>query len=320
MPRISIIGLGLIGSSLGLALRQAGGDFEVVGHDRQPEVASRAKKRGAVDKTEWSLPNTVADSQLVIIATPVIAVETILETIVPHLRQGCVVTDTASTKSQVVKLAERLVPPGISFIGGHPMAGKEKSGPEEADPALFQNRTYCLTPLRTATDAAVDLVVGLVNAVGARPLFIDPAEHDGYAAAVSHLPFVAATALVRTVITSPAWRDISQVAATGFRDTTRVASGDTEMYRDICLTNREAILRWLDLYLGQLAEVRSLLAEGDAGQIESALRAAKEGRDEWLRAFEGQPAGDAALGTVPRDELRQMLIGRWGEDKGKRGR
>ena len=313
MPKITIIGLGLIGGSLGLALRQSGAGLEVVGHDRDPEVGGRAKKRGAVDRTEWNLPQAVADASLVVVATPPGAVATVFRNIAPYLQTGCVVTDTASTKAQVLAWARELLPEGVSFVGGHPMAGKERSGIDEAEAALFKGATYCVLPAANARDEAVSLVVGMVNAVGAQPLFIDPVEHDSFVAAVSHLPYLVAASLVNVAAASPAWRDMGKVAATGFRDTTRVASGDTEMHRDICLTNREAILRWLDAYVEELGRFRTLLASGDRDDLEAALGKAKTARDEWLRAREGSPAGAPSREGIGRnDQLRQLLIGNWG--------
>ncbi len=319
MAKITIIGLGLIGGSIGLALKQAAGGYEIVGHDRNPEAGGKAKRRGAVDRAEWNLPQAVADAALVIIATPAGAVEQVLRDVAPHLRPDCVVTDTASTKAQIIAAAPRILPEGISFVGGHPMAGKETSGIEGAEAGLFQGCTYCIVPAPGARDEAVNLVVGLVSAVGAKPLFIDPVEHDSYVAAISHLPYLAAVSLVKVAAGSPAWRDIAKVAASGFRDTTRVASGDTTMHRDICLTNREALLRWLDAYLGEVAAFRALLAAGDGSALERALRQAKEARDEWQREREGRPARTVE-GISGGDQLRQLLVGGWGARKDEKRR
>jgi prephenate dehydrogenase len=299
-----------------MALRQAGGGFEVVGHDKNPDATGRAKKKGAIDKVEWGLPNAVTDANLVIISTPPGEVAKIFQNIAPHLRPGAVITDTASTKAQVLQWADKLLPEGVSFVGGHPMAGKERGGVDEADATLFQGATYCVLPSTKATDEAINLVVGLVSTVGATPLFIDPVEHDSYVAAISHLPFLAATALVRVAVSSPAWRDISKVAAGGFRDTTRVASASTEMYRDICITNRESILNWLDAYIGELAQLRDLLITSDAEALTEALGKAKAARDEWQARREGRPSEQSATANFNgSDQLRQMLMGEWGKGR-----
>lgn len=315
MPKIAIVGLGLIGTSLGLALHRAGAEFEVVGHDRDPEMAAKARKLGAVDRTEWSLPNAVDGAQLVVIATPLGAIEDVLKTAAPHLSPGSTVTDTASTKSRVIALASSLLPDHVSFVGGHPMAGKERTGAEAAEADLFEGKTYCVMPAPNASDEAVDLVVGMVNAIGAKPFFVDPLEHDGYVAAVSHLPFLAATALVRAAVASPAWRDAARVAASGFRDTTRLASGSVEMHRDICLTNREEILRWLDLYSEQINSIRDLVAKGDAEALQTLFEEAKQSRDRWLRDRESTTAQTPSDSFSAGDELRQMFLGRWGQKR-----
>ncbi|MHB1006650.1 MAG: prephenate dehydrogenase [Chloroflexota bacterium] len=312
MAKITIIGLGLIGGSLGLALRQQGGGYEVVGHDRDPEASGRAKKRGAVDRAEWNLPKAVEGANLVVVATPPGDVAKVFQDIGPYLAEGAVVTDTASTKVQILDWANRILPTGVSFVGGHPMAGKERNGIDEAEATLFQGSTYCVVPANNATDQAISLVTGLVSAVGAQPLFIDPVEHDSFVAAISHLPYLAATALVKVAAGSPAWRDIAKVAATGFRDTTRVASASPVMYRDICLTNREAILRWLDAYMEEMARLRDLLITSDGAELESVLTQAKTARDEWQAGREGAPKRAALPGGNANDQLRQMLMGSWG--------
>ncbi|MHB1414664.1 MAG: prephenate dehydrogenase [Chloroflexota bacterium] len=322
MAKITIIGLGLIGGSLGMALRQVNKSYEVVGHDKNPEAGPKAKRRGAIDKAEWNLPKAVEGASLVVVATPAGTVESVFNDIAPYLSPGCTVTDTVSTKAHAMDLAARILPGSVNFVGGHPMAGKELSGVEEAEATLFQDCTYCIVPSPTASDDAVSLVVGMAHSVGAETMFIDAVEHDSYVAAVSHLPFLAATALVRTAGTSIGWRDIAKVAAGGFRDTTRMASGNTEMYRDICLTNREFILRWLDNYLGEVHHLRELLAKTDPAGMEEVFAEAKSIRDEWVLTH-GNPRTPAPA-EVPMekgDQLRHMLLGRWGgggEDKEKK--
>ncbi|MBI2938859.1 MAG: prephenate dehydrogenase/arogenate dehydrogenase family protein [Chloroflexi bacterium] len=279
--RVTIIGLGLIGGSIGLALRQGKADAEIAGHTRNFDRARLAQKRGAIDRAEWNLPAAVERADLVVVATPAAAVREVFAHIAPHLRAGAVVTDVASTKQQVLAWAEELLPPSVSFVGGHPMAGKEQAGIEAADAALFQGCVYCVLPGRGASDEAVNLVLKLVEAVGGRPYFLDPAEHDSYVAAISHLPFLLSATLVNAVATSPAWRDLSRLAAGGFRDVTRLASGDPVMHRDICATNRESIRRWVEQFRRELDRMAGLIAADEAG-LEAAFDQAKKRRDEWL--------------------------------------
>src|SRR5262249_10583380 len=155
-----------------------------------------AKKKGAIDRSEWNLPNAVEGSSLIIAAVPVGALEKLFQDTAPYLAQGAVFTDTASTKRQVLEWAREHLPEHVSFVGGHPMAGLELSGAEAADPAIFNDATWCITPLSSAAKEAVELVGGLASTCGARPFFIDAEEHDGLVAAISHLPFILSTTLV----------------------------------------------------------------------------------------------------------------------------
>ena len=307
MARVAIIGLGLIGTSLGLALKRAKvSGLEVVGHDKEPRHASTARKRGAVDRTHFNLPATVEGARLVIIATPVMAIREVLQTIAPLLEEGTVVTDTGSTKREVLGWAQEALPPAVSFVGGHPMAGKEEGGPEAAEADLFQGAYYALCPLPSAQEEAVRSVVGLVEMVGGRPYFVDPQEHDSYVSAVSHLPFLLSIGLVSATTKSPAWREMSRLASSGYRDLTRLASKDPQIHRDICLTNREGITYWVDEFIKQLYEFRRLLRE-DVDGLEKAFIQAWEARAKWLagRAEEVPPS------EVPRasDALASLFLG-----------
>lgn len=265
MQHISILGLGLIGGSIGLALRRWSAQHEnalrVSGYDSDMDKQSLAKKMGAVDDTTWSLADAVKSADVIIVATPVGAMREIFSDIAPYLKEGTIVTDTGSTKVNVLEWADRL-PGHVSFVGGHPMAGKSESL-EAADADLFRNATWVVCPSVAASETAIKNVLGLVAAVGAEAFFADPAEHDSYVAGVSHLPMVVAAALVRTATSDQSWRDMRTVASTGFKDTTRLALGSPEMHRDISLTNREAIARWIDKMIGTLEDFRSSLAVDD---------------------------------------------------------
>ncbi len=271
---------------MGLALKRANVQgLELVGYARRPEVALQALKLGAVDNAKSSLASTVEGANLVIIATPVMAIKEVLGQIAKHLTPGSVVTDTASTKARVMEWATELLPGTVNFIGGHPMAGKETPGIGAAEATLFINCIYCLTPAKNAPLEAVDAVTKLVSQIGAKPLFIDAEEHDRFVAGISHLPLVLSAALVSATAKSPLWPQMSRLAATGYKDLTRLASGDPRMSRDICLTNQDNILRWIDSYIGELEEYRHLIAEGDEG-LEQEFSRAREARQRWLQRKE----------------------------------
>src|SRR5438067_2629902 len=189
--RVAIIGLGLIGGSIGLALHKAKAAQQVVGYDLGKGISNQARKIGAIDQPYSTLADTIRGAELIILATPVGAMRSLLQDIAPLVTPGAVVTDVASTKAQVISWAEEFLPPSVAFVGGHPMTGKELSGVEAADAALFHDRIYCLTPTARTPPAAINKVSMLVEALGARVRFLEPAEHDGQVAGVSHLPFVA---------------------------------------------------------------------------------------------------------------------------------
>jgi prephenate dehydrogenase len=218
---------------------------------------------------------------LVILATPTMSVKEILSQIGSHLPAGCVVTDVASTKVQVMKWAEESLPPSASFVGGHPMAGKELSGIDVADADLFKGCTYCIVPGRGSSDDAVQAVVDLVNRIGARPVFVNAAEHDQFVAGISHLPLVLASALVMATTRSPYWSKMSELASTGYQGATRLASQHPRMNRDICLTNGENIVSWIDDFTKELQRFRALIAEGDLG-LEQAFDRARQARNAWI--------------------------------------
>lgn len=277
--RVTIIGLGLIGGSLGMALRAAGCHV-VSGWDADAETMGLARELGAIDHAAASLASAAADADLVVIATPVRAVKAVLEAIAPHLEPGAVVTDVASTKREVDAWAALELSEANPFIGGHPMAGAEHAGIAHASPDLLTGAIYCLTPRPGTPPWAVERLLSVVNAVKARPLETEPALHDHVVAGVSHLPLLTAAALMRVAHGSGDWEVLRLLAASGFRDTTRLASGDPIMQRDICVTNADEIRPWLRAMAAALAEVADRL--DDPAAMAAWLQEAKTARDEWL--------------------------------------
>jgi prephenate dehydrogenase len=278
--RVAIVGLGLIGGSLGLALRQARAAEQVAGYDLGRGVSDQARRIGAIDQQYSALADAVRGAELIILATPVGAMRALLQNIATMASPGAVITDVASTKSQVISWAEEFLPGNVYFVGGHPMAGKEVSGVEAADPTLFRDRIYCLTPTKKTSPVALNKVSVMIETLGGRVRFLEPAEHDGQVAQVSHLPFVASAALMKTVSESSSWGDAALLASTGFRDTTRLAAGSPEMYRDICLTNSESLVRVLDEYIASLQTFREAIAAHDPHLNELFARA-QEQRQQW---------------------------------------
>jgi len=313
-PRIAIVGLGLIGGSIGLALRQTGNDYEVVGHDREPAVASQARKLGAVSKTEWNLISACEEADLIVIATPVMAIKETLTAIASYLKPGCLVTDTANIKGPVVAWAKEMLPDTVNFVGGNPIISQEGSLPtgiEGARADLFQGGLYCLTPSPEAAPQAVELATDLVHLLGAKPFFLDAAEHDGLVASVDHLPFVLSAALLETTVASPAWREMRKLAGDAFQSATHFSSAEVATYRDACLTNGENIVRWIDACLAKLTELRETIAAQEAEKLEKTFDEVMSTRDRWLRdKAEGRwEAAEEIPATSPQQGFMRRLIG-----------
>lgn len=279
--RVAIIGLGLMGASLGMALRERGMARQVAGFDADPGVAERARERGAIDIACASIAEAVADSELVALATPLLAMRELLAEMAPLLAETTIVTDLGSVKAPVASWAESLLPVLGQFVGGHPMAGSEQSGVEAANGNLYRDCVWCLTPTDRTSTAALHRVIQVIEAVGGHPHILPPERHDQAVALASHLPLVAASALTLTVAESPHAADVFAVAAGGFRDTTRVASGSPRMARDICLTNTSPLLAALDSYSAALRALRQQIMGQDV-TLEATLSTAKDARDHWL--------------------------------------
>ena len=265
MTQIAILGTGLIGTSIGLALkandRVVG--LEIIGYDRDKQNLRRAKKIGAVDRTEKNIGKAVRDASVVILAAPILANHRMLEEIASHVSPGTVLTDTGSTKTATIKVAREHLPQGVSFVGGHPMAGKTEVGPDNASAELFQDARWVVSAPPWASEVSVKAVLGLAEAVGAVPMIMDADEHDAYLAAVSHLPMLSAQALFRLVRRSEAWPELGELAAGGFKSSTRLAATDPSMAYDILTTNKEQTLHWLNRYIEELQEMRGQLQEVD---------------------------------------------------------
>jgi prephenate dehydrogenase len=275
--------LGLIGGSIGLALRRAKkSSWQVVGHSRRKDTVAKALAIGAIDRAETNLKAAVRRAELVIIATPVLTVKELFPKIAPHLTAGCIVTDTGSTKVQVMEWAREMLPPRVNFIGGHPMAGRETYGIQAAEADLFRKRTYCLTPSEKASPESIDTVIRMTRKLGAMPFLIDPEEHDDLVAGISHLPILLSAALASLTTRNPSWSKMSKLASTGYHDLTRLASGNPEVNSHICLSNRKVIIDWVNEFARELERYRQLVADGDE-RLEQALAEANEARQKWVK-------------------------------------
>jgi prephenate dehydrogenase len=298
LDKVVIFGVGLIGGSFALALRQAGAARHIVGMGRSKPVMARALELGIIDAVGASVQDAMRGASLVLVAAPVAQTGAILASLLPYLEEGTVLTDAGSTKSDVVAAARTALGARVGqFVPGHPIAGRESNGPDAAIADLYRGKKAVLTPLAENRAADVDTVAAAWSACGAAVHRLTPAEHDKVFAAVSHLPHLLAFGLVDDIARKPHADLLFQYAASGFRDFTRIAGSSPEMWRDISIANRDALLGELDAYLAQLTGLRALLAASDGAGLEAVYANAQRARRQWtgaIEAAEAAPAPDSA--------------------------
>ena len=287
LKKIAIFGVGLIGGSFALALKQRGVVVEVMGVGRRRETLERAKSLGLIDIIAETTQQAVTGADLILIAAPVAQTGALLAAIAPHLSSETVVTDAGSTKSDVVLAARHALGNKISqFVPAHPIAGREQNGPEAACSGLCVGKKVILTPLQENTPEVITKVANAWRQCGALIHQLDAAEHDAVFAAVSHLPHLLAYALVDDIAARPNADTLFHYAASGFRDFTRIAGSSPGMWRDIALANRAALLNELDSYINQVAHLRELLTQEDSVGIEAIFTCARDARQSWITAIE----------------------------------
>jgi len=282
--RVAVIGVGLIGGSFTLALKEQKLCRHVVGVGRSTANMKLAMERGIIDSIAPTPAAAARDADLVLISTPVAQFEQILREIKDVLKPGALVTDAGSTKRDVVAVARAALGAKISqFVPAHPIAGAEHSGAAAAKPDLFRDRRVVVAPLEENSERDIEAVSAVWAATGARVSRMTPQEHDEVFATVSHLPHLLAYALVSDVSKRPNSAQLFGYAAGGFRDFTRIASSHPEMWRDICVANRDRLLHELRLYEEKLQAMGRMLEAGDAGALEKLFSEARAAREKWLK-------------------------------------
>jgi prephenate dehydrogenase len=280
--KLAVIGVGLIGGSCALALKQAKAVTKVVGVGRNSANLKLALERGIVDSIAPDPATAARDADLILVATPVAQFPRVLESLKDT---KAVITDGGSTKRDVIAAARKALGKGIArFVPAHPIAGAEKSGAAAASAELFRGKRVVVTPLRENRRPAVEQVESMWKSCGAKVSRMDPEEHDAVLAAVSHLPHVLAYALVHGVSKRNNSEQLFSFAAGGFRDFTRIASSHPEMWRDICIANRDALLQELKLYANELGTIRKLISKGDGAGLEKLFAAARDARNKWIQS------------------------------------
>jgi len=281
--RLAVIGVGLIGGSLARILREKGEVGEVIGIGRGAENLRKAVELGVIDRYSLDPAEGVAGADVVFLATPVCSIPAITAEIAPHLAPGCVVTDGGSVKEEIVSACESLMPSGVHFVGGHPIAGTEHSGVEASFSTLYVGKRCIVTPTSRTNGDALAKVVRMWELAGSEVVIMDTVKHDRVVAAISHLPHMVAYALVNAVEGYDRFEEsILRYSAGGFRDFTRIASSDPAMWRDIALMNRGAVIEMMDHFACYFSRLRDLVAASDGPGLERFFRESKESRDAIL--------------------------------------
>jgi prephenate dehydrogenase len=280
--KITIVGVGLLGGSIGLAARKFGIAGEIAGYVRREKTAVECERVGATDYATTDLATAVSNSDLVILCTPLAQMRALVEQFLPALKLGAIVTDVGSVKADVVRELESLVAKaGAHFVGSHPMAGGEKTGVAAAREDLFENAVCVVTPTTKSHAGAIRKLERFWKSLGARVLRLPPERHDLFVSRTSHLPHVVAATLANLVLSPAQPKGQAQLCANGFRDTTRIASGSPEMWRDIALANRKHLAGSVSAFISELQRFHRILKDANAETIEQFFETAKGRRDRW---------------------------------------
>jgi prephenate dehydrogenase len=281
--KLAVVGVGLIGGSLALALKEAGAVGHVVGIGRGLANLETALKLGVVDSYTQELAEGVKDADVIFLATPVQALGPVAEQAMPHLKAGAIITDGGSVKQAVIDAIEPHLRDDVHFVAGHPIAGTENSGAEAAFVTLYRDRRCILTPTDSTDEGALEKIRQMWTLVGSQVVVMDVEKHDRVLAAISHLPHMVAYALVNAVGAYDRYdENILEYSAGGFRDFTRIASSDPTMWRDIALTNRDALVEMMQQFESFFAELKEDVASGSDERLFEFFRRSKQSRDEIL--------------------------------------
>ncbi len=281
---VAIIGVGLIGGSIGMAAKARGLARRVVGVGRDGKKLVRAQQLAAVDEVTTNLFAGIGEADIVFVCPPVLAALPMIEAISGFLKPGAIVTDVGSTKTMITRGAEALIPDERYFVGGHPMAGSEESGVEAAVPYLFLDATYVITPTEYTDVNALSTIVNFAEGLGSQTVMMSPEQHDASAAIISHVPHVLAAAILKLAAEEQGRSGkVFELAAGSFRDLTRIALSPPEIWRDVCLSSKDAITSELKRFEEILSEVRSQIESGDDQALLQLFSDGKQIRETWVR-------------------------------------
>ena len=318
--QVTIIGLGLIGSSMGMALRaRHGNGITITGYDSNQEAHDAARKLGAVDSTEWNLDTAVENADVVIVASPANAVYDIFEAMAAYLKPDAVVIDTASTKRAVIDWADELLPSTVGFVGTNPLAGAGFRGQKDAHATLFEGKRFAVVPSVQTPERAIKTASRIIEDVGATPFFMDVDEHDSFSAAVNGLPIVVSAAMLSVASSSPAWREISRFVGSDFQAMTDVATQDPALSHATAVTNPDMTAHWIDQLIGVLQDMRRGITDEETRYDSNSPLADKfvNAWEQRLRLDNGiEPSGPAEQSNplpTASESMMTMFMGRLGE-------
>ena len=300
--KVCILGLGLIGGSIGLAIKRSNISNQITGYARSNSTLERAIDLGLVDSVRDNLKDAVSNSDLVILATPLSTFRELVEEMSPFLKKGCIITDTGSAKLTVIEDLKDILPNGVEFVPGHPIAGTEESGPDAGFAELFDNRWCILTPTEDNSSNAVDLVKDFWESIGSKVEIMDPMHHDKVLAITSHIPHLIAFNIVGTAnnLANVTEKEVVKYSAGGFRDFTRIAASDPKMWSDIFTYNSDAVLEMLDLFSNDLAKLKAAVIKKDSDLLFSNFEKTREVRKNIIDA--GQEESDVDFGRKKSEE------------------
>ena len=300
--KVCIIGLGLIGGSIGLAMKRSKISNQIIGFARSNSTLKRAIELGLVDKVKDNLEDAVNDCDLIILATPLSTFKKLVEEMSPFLKKDCIITDTGSAKLSVIEDLRGILPNNVEFIPGHPIAGTEESGPDAGFAELFDNRWCILTPTEENSSNAIDLIKEFWESIGSKVEIMDPLHHDKVLAITSHIPHLIAFNIVGTAnnLANVTEKEVVKYSAGGFRDFTRIAASDPKMWSDIFTYNSEAVLEMLELFSDDLAKLKAAVIKKDSDLLFSNFEKTREVRKNIIDA--GQEESDVDFGRKKSEE------------------
>jgi prephenate dehydrogenase len=302
MPNYTIIGLGRIGTSIGMAIR-ANSESEVIGYDADNSAQTLAQRMGAVDKVEWNIDKAVADADVVIVATPAGSLYDVFDGVSRFLKPGAVVTDTSSSKRAVMDWAAELLPSQVSFVGGNPLTGASVKQQKDASQHIFYQTKWAVVAPPTASRDSIRAVTDLVESIGASPVFMDAHEHDSFSAATTGLPAVVAAAVMNAVSTSPSWSEISRFVGSDFDSVTQAATYDPATSQSASATNADMLAHWIDQLIERFQAIRNALLDDEERFATDGVLA-----DSFVQAWEQRARLEAGVADRRPDTGEQLTI------------